>query len=385
MTPLRRLLEKIVLRSSERPPTSRIPHATGRPLTHVGLLLATLTAVLLALTGCGNHQRDEVTTKISDAVARFNAGKPREGLAKLLGRTVDAATWRRGGEVARRLRNRAAVQQAETCAAQLESLAEAIELYRADDEYGQSLPENLGDLVSAGYLDRLPSCPSAGKDTCTASYRHHDGTYVLACKGQHHAAAGLANNSPWIDAGKGLGAHAPVARLWPRVYRLELADVKMEGGGARVALRERLSWPGQPEETNDLELRLVKDEKGWILGGGTAENQGLFDTLLAACAQPAPAADAAALEACHKDLQRVATALEMWSSDHDGAYPARLSQLVPSYLDSTAVRDGKPVYRVSGDRDVYELSCGGPHVDVHVSNATDARSALVPTVSVGGP
>ncbi len=73
----------------------------------------------------------------------------------------------------------------QTCGAHMNHLIEALRLY--SNEHQGQYPQTLGELVP-DYIDRLPSCPSAGQDSYSAGYsRSADGLeFDLACHGDNH-------------------------------------------------------------------------------------------------------------------------------------------------------------------------------------------------------
>lgn len=78
-------------------------------------------------------------------------------------------------------------------------------------------------------------------------------------------------------------------------------------------------------------------------------------------------------EACSEELKNVATAMELYSTDHEGKYPAELSQLVPDYLPAMPtcpVNLKDPYILESGAASLhndkkfpqyYYLTCSGSH------------------------
>ncbi len=78
----------------------------------------------------------------------------------------------------------------------VKGVGSALEMY-AQDHDGQ-LPENLQQLVPV-YLNFIPECPMAGRDTYSASYRKYftaEGTgFIVACEGSHHEDAGVLGDS----------------------------------------------------------------------------------------------------------------------------------------------------------------------------------------------
>lgn len=69
------------------------------------------------------------------------------------------------------------------------------------------------------------------------------------------------------------------------------------------------------------------------------------------------------LTACKSNEKNIATGLEMWAADHQGAFPAKLAQLTPSYLRQiptcpTCQKDSySATYQVRGSK--YSFSCNG--------------------------
>lgn len=78
-------------------------------------------------------------------------------------------------------------------------------------------------------------------------------------------------------------------------------------------------------------------------------------------------------DACSNELKKIATAMELYSTDHEGNYPAELSQLVPNYLPATPtcpVNLKDPYILESGAASLhndkkfpqyYYLTCSGTH------------------------
>ena len=79
---------------------------------------------------------------------------------------------------------------------------------------------------------------------------------------------------------------------------------------------------------------------------------------------------------CKSNLKNIATALEMWSTDHEGAYPKTLAELTPEYLKyiPTCPAAGKDSYSdryaafqaqadktVNGEKLDYFFGCAGHH------------------------
>lgn len=83
------------------------------------------------------------------------------------------------------------------------------------------------------------------------------------------------------------------------------------------------------------------------------------------------------LSVCKGNLKNIATALELWATDNDGAYPENLQQLVPTYLRSVpqcpTTQRNTYTYQVTGhdklDRpNSYEVFCEGEW-HIHITRA----------------
>ncbi len=117
-------------------------------------------------------------------------------------------------------------------------------------------------------------------------------------------------------------------------------------------------------------------------GGLRFTNRGLAGALGASVGLGAPllipnfikARGQGQLTACKSNQKNLATALEMWSTDHSGHYPERLSEVVPDYLRSlpTCPSAGKdtysPSYSSGTSPDRFQFFCQGHH-----HSATDAN------------
>lgn len=73
------------------------------------------------------------------------------------------------------------------------------------------------------------------------------------------------------------------------------------------------------------------------------------------------------LTACKSNLKNEATALEMWSTDHNGRYPSKMSELVPDYLryipecPAAGADTYSATYQKSEKPDAYTFFCCGSH------------------------
>ena len=66
---------------------------------------------------------------------------------------------------------------------------------------------------------------------------------------------------------------------------------------------------------------------------------------------------------CSQDMQAIATACEMYASDHAGRYPTELKELTPRYLSSTRCPLGGGAYAFESAKspDTFTLVCRGSH------------------------
>lgn len=159
-------------------------------------------------------------------------------------------------------------------------------------DHGGNYPEALGKLVPK-YLQSVPKCPSAGRDTYSSSWRLAGGEgFYFHFSGSHHLAAGLKANQPTFDARNGLGPPLLIAKI---------------------------------EAQQDLQ-------------------------------QPQ-----APLQRCCQNLKNIATALEMYSTDHQGQYPKTLAQLPRNYLRKLPQCKQRNTYhyRVGVRPDQFTLYCQG--------------------------
>ena len=108
------------------------------------------------------------------------------------------------------------------------------------------------------------------------------------------------------------------------------------------------------------------------------------------------------VKACQANLKRVATALEMYATDHAGHYPSELTELLPTYLDSIPVcpAAGEETYskgfaagaKAEGNvhdwPDFYRVVCAGSHhTDAKLSAnspAFDLAAGLTPELPFEG-
>lgn len=317
---------------------------------------------------------DEVRASLRGPLQALRAGQPQQALSALVGAPVDAQRWARADHALADQAGRSGGSAVDQCRRNLLALSQAIELYRADEAHGYRLPQSLGDLVGEGGLASLPECPAAARDTYTAGYRPDSGneTFSLCCSGRAHKVAGMRPDYPRYDRRYGVLVQSTrTSSWWPAPYRVELVSIERLGPRATVKLKEN--------GVASVRIGLRKNDAGaWVLDGdGLVEDGGsmlgaLLSTWQVAAGTASSETSVGSEATCARSLARVATALEEWSSDHDGRYPPTLDALVPTYLPQLPPCAGEgaagPRYKVSSDAREFDLSCGGPHGDAHLTN-----------------
>ncbi|MFN8608080.1 MAG: hypothetical protein U0931_11155 [Vulcanimicrobiota bacterium] len=177
------------------------------------------------------------------------------------------------------------------CSQNLKNIATGLEMWASDHAGGY--PKDLKQLVPK-YIEHIPFCPAAGKDTYSSSYRQAGSEgFSMYCAGHYHKDFKLAENQPTMDARHYLGPQSMLARLH------------------------------QMEDHNNGQKPVQR---------------------------------------CCENLKKLATLLEMWSTDHSGRYPSELSDLKQGgYLrDLPRCRDKDPyVYRAGTGPDRFLLHCPG--------------------------
>lgn len=95
------------------------------------------------------------------------------------------------------------------CAQNLVTLGSACEAYALDN--GRNYPRTLQDL-SPTYVQSVPSCPVAQRDTYSGSYQFVDGSiytgrFTIYCRGSYHADFAPGADKPMYDSRKGIPMH----------------------------------------------------------------------------------------------------------------------------------------------------------------------------------
>jgi len=89
------------------------------------------------------------------------------------------------------------------CESNLKNMGTALEMYSTDNN--GKYPVSLAG-ITPNYLIKIPSCPSAQKDTYSGSYKcssRYD-SYTIMCKGHNHSDTETPENYPRYDSTQGL-------------------------------------------------------------------------------------------------------------------------------------------------------------------------------------
>ncbi|MGE0491095.1 MAG: hypothetical protein AB7S38_17945 [Vulcanimicrobiota bacterium] len=90
------------------------------------------------------------------------------------------------------------------CKSNLKNMGTALEMYSTD--WSGRYPPDIR-LLTPNYLKTVPTCPGAGSDTYTSTYRWHaePDAYTIFCRGEnHHSASIRTANYPQYTAVQGL-------------------------------------------------------------------------------------------------------------------------------------------------------------------------------------
>lgn len=103
--------------------------------------------------------------------------------------------------------------QLTACKSNEKNIATALEMYASD--FGGVYPQSLSRLINKNpkfdYLRYIPTCPAAGKDTYSATYKMTSASsskagdnFTFHCAGHNHKEAGGNPNKPAYDSRSGL-------------------------------------------------------------------------------------------------------------------------------------------------------------------------------------
>lgn len=110
--------------------------------------------------------------------------------------------------------NTKAERDAKQCMQNLLVMKQSIVLcYYASNSYPHRLPRSLAGVAPWG---AVPTCPSAGRDTYSATYSWGQDqfgglAFTLYCSGHHHASAGLPKDCPRVVSNEPFGSSF---RVW---------------------------------------------------------------------------------------------------------------------------------------------------------------------------
>lgn len=93
-----------------------------------------------------------------------------------------------------------------SCKSNLKNMGTALEMYSTDWSGRYPTPGSLL-LITPNYLKTVPTCPKAGIETYTMTYRSHSApdAYTIYCHGFNHVDASITRaNYPQYTAGQGL-------------------------------------------------------------------------------------------------------------------------------------------------------------------------------------
>ncbi len=160
------------------------------------------------------------------------------------------------------------------CKSNLKNIGTALEMYSTD--HGGHYPEKLGDLTPQ-YLRTIPTCPSAGIDTYSPSYRSTrvPDYYLVFCSGSNHQGS-CPPNFPQYDSVQGLCEGGPGGTAGPAGSTSSPADKKpapltIAGIKVRQFFPETLYW--NPLVVTDesgnasVDLEMADSITTWRLSG----------------------------------------------------------------------------------------------------------------------
>jgi serine/threonine protein kinase len=197
-----------------------------------------------------------------------------------------------------------------SCQCNIKNLAAYLEMYSQDGD-GHHYPPALSRLMPV-YLKSLPTCPAAGFDTYSSTYRTSTlpDRFFLMCRGNYHSSAHIPADFPQYDSDEGVK---------PKFENIDYpASAKID--------------PNQI----DPHLQSLNKSRQYY-------------------------------SSCCANLRNIATALEMYSTDNRGNYPSALSSLTPNYLRSippcpaAGFDTYSSKYSASNQPDQFLLMCGGKH------------------------
>lgn len=145
--------------------------------------------------------------------------------------------------------------QLTACKSNLKNIGTSLEMFSTD--HGGHYPRELSE-ITPNYLKVIPTCPTAGKDTYSASYksRRNPDYYFVCCGGSYHVKEGVPGNVPAYDSLQGLieSAGGAAQDMTPQGE----ADDAPKAPATIAGIRVRQFFP----ETLYWNPLLITDEKG---------------------------------------------------------------------------------------------------------------------------
>jgi len=139
------------------------------------------------------------------------------------------------------------------CKSNVKNIGTAVQQYA--EKHGGNYPATLR-AVRGGYLKQVPKCPSAGKDTYSATYRTLSTPegYRVSCGGHHHATVGYPKNQPAYNGVVGL-EKVQINPDYAAGSRLEFP----ESGPSRYSIRIPKGWMAKSGNYQGFSLQNPKD------------------------------------------------------------------------------------------------------------------------------
>ncbi|MDQ7824957.1 MAG: serine/threonine-protein kinase [Candidatus Eremiobacteraeota bacterium] len=218
------------------------------------------------------------------------------------------------------------------CSSALKSIAPALELYSMDN--GGFYPLSLTDLTPR-YMKKLPACPAAKAMTYGYMSSSNPRCYTLWCEGAYHERETGAEDFPQYDAVTGLMEN-PAAIPAPHLAEQEPSPSVTVVGPLSAAMSSPRASPEESGGPDAGELPSAPYEptelstpRGGPINMPSAQHAGRRpdEELMAEKYR-----DKQYYSACQFNIKRIATALEMYSTDNAGLYPPSLNVLVPAYI-----------------------------------------------------
>lgn len=284
---------------------------------------------------------------------------------------------------------------ARACQANLKKLAIGMEMFATDNS--GKYPQSVAELVPT-YLPEVPHCPEARQDTYTEGFQtgpsaptNDQGSrdfFYIACSGEHHTKSGLAAGLPAFSCTAGLIPELPFeggpqeARTQCEQNLKNIATaLEMHATDSQGKYPETLAplspnylakVPNCPVTGSDSyshNYKLADNSLHWSVNCSDPHEgspptydsqQGLLQ------AQPFKGDDLEAKQQCEGNIEKIATAVEMYTADWHGKYPRTLAPLSPNYLVKipdcplTGSDNYSANYKMTNEPAHWTLNCSAP-------------------------